>query len=178
MTADVIAIDRTFDHVLANILNRVTVTGTDCWEYNGYKNEKGYGRATCRTDGGRKTVIVHRFVYECLVGPIDDGLTIDHLCRVRSCCNPDHLEPVTMSENYRRGSRPHGVYCKPGLHLNVPSHRTTSQECGPCKLRARRVRYRAIRDAGYPRTVAHRACGWNDDRIRDELGVEVEGATL
>ena len=48
----------------------------------------------------------HRFAYEMLVGPIPEGLDLDHLCRVRHCVNPNHLEPVTRSENLRRGIRP------------------------------------------------------------------------
>lgn len=46
----------------------------------------------------------HRFAYELHHGPIPDGLHIDHLCRVRACCNPDHLEVVTPSENSLRGA--------------------------------------------------------------------------
>ncbi len=45
----------------------------------------------------------HRLAYSALVGPIPDGLDLDHLCRTRSCCNPAHLEPVTRGENVRRG---------------------------------------------------------------------------
>lgn len=45
----------------------------------------------------------HRVAYELLVGPIPEGLVLDHLCRVRHCVNPDHLEPVTKRENERRG---------------------------------------------------------------------------
>jgi hypothetical protein len=48
-------------------------------------------------------LLVHRDVYEQLVGPIPEGLVLDHLCRNRSCCNPAHLEPVTTAENVRRG---------------------------------------------------------------------------
>jgi len=44
----------------------------------------------------------HRYAYELLRGPIPDGLTLDHLCRVTRCVNPDHLEPVTLAENVRR----------------------------------------------------------------------------
>ncbi|WP_375791707.1 HNH endonuclease signature motif containing protein [Actinoplanes campanulatus] len=49
-----------------------------------------------------KAVTAHRYSYESLIGPIPDGLTIDHLCRNRPCINPDHLEPVTQAENNRR----------------------------------------------------------------------------
>lgn len=45
----------------------------------------------------------HRFIYEQLVGPIGGGLQLDHLCRVRHCVNPDHLEPVTQRVNMMRG---------------------------------------------------------------------------
>jgi hypothetical protein len=45
----------------------------------------------------------HRFAYLEFVGPIPDGLVLDHLCRNKKCVNPDHLEPVTNAENLRRG---------------------------------------------------------------------------
>jgi len=48
----------------------------------------------------------HRFAYEALVGPIPDGLVIDHLCRVRHCVNPAHMAPVTTGENVLRGESP------------------------------------------------------------------------
>lgn len=47
----------------------------------------------------------HRFAYESFIGPIPPGLQIDHLCRVRTCFNPEHLEAVTSEENTRRGNR-------------------------------------------------------------------------
>src|SRR5690348_8963192 len=62
----------------------------------------GYGRFY--TEG--KIVMAHRFAYEALVGPIPEGLQMDHLCRVRSCVNPRHLEPVTARENALRGIGP------------------------------------------------------------------------
>lgn len=70
-----------------------------CWQWKGYINPKGYGEV--RFDG--RPQHAHRAVYMLLVGPIADGLHVDHLCRVRSCVNPEHLEPVTMHENIRRG---------------------------------------------------------------------------
>ena len=51
----------------------------------------------------RPQVYAHRYAYEFCVGPIPEGLTIDHLCRVRACVRPDHLEPVTMRINTLRG---------------------------------------------------------------------------
>ena len=47
-------------------------------------------------------VLAHRLAYETLIGPVPDGLQIDHLCRVRLCCNPAHLEAVTAKTNTRR----------------------------------------------------------------------------
>src|SRR3989304_2992011 len=75
----------------------------------------GYGRVWCN---GRMQM-VHRLIYEALVGPIPNGLTIDHLCRVRRCVNPDHMEPVTMLVNCLRGEGPTAkqarqTHCKNG----------------------------------------------------------------
>lgn len=66
-----------------------------CWEWIGARNPSGYGHLG--VDG--KTVYAHRFAYILLIGPIPAGLEIDHLCRVRACVNPGHLEPVTPKVN-------------------------------------------------------------------------------
>lgn len=60
-------------------------------------NKAGYGGYY---RGG--SMLAHRLAYVAWKGPIDDGMEIDHLCRVRNCCNPDHLEQVTHEENMRR----------------------------------------------------------------------------
>jgi hypothetical protein len=75
---------------------------TGCWLWSGLQNRKGYGVIKDKD----KTVYVHRFTFERAKGKIPDGLEIDHLCRVRACCNPDHLEAVTHLENVRRGFSP------------------------------------------------------------------------
>ena len=73
----------------------------DCWIWRGGMSSKGYGLLGIGVQGER--VNAHRYAYELLVGPIPPGLEIDHLCRVRHCVNPAHLEPVTGRENTRRG---------------------------------------------------------------------------
>ncbi len=70
-----------------------------CWLWRAGKDHLGYGQI--RRDGSHAKA--HRVAYDLLVGPIPDGLELDHLCRVRNCVNPAHLEPVTHAENVRRG---------------------------------------------------------------------------
>ena len=81
----------------------------ECWLWIAYRNWKGYGTFGVRpTTGGRQYEIVqaHRYAYLTLVGPITEGITLDHLCRVRHCVNPSHLEVVTNRENILRGIGP------------------------------------------------------------------------
>lgn len=72
-----------------------------CWLWTASVNQLGYGRF--RVDNTTR-VTAHRYAYETLVGPIPDGQELDHLCRVRSCVNPAHLEPVSHRENVLRGT--------------------------------------------------------------------------
>jgi hypothetical protein len=81
---------------------RRSLLGDDCWEFQGAIDTYGYGVVQLRQ---KKTGKAHRAVYEAMVGPIPEGLTIDHLCRTTSCVNPDLMEPVTAEENSRRDSR-------------------------------------------------------------------------
>lgn len=74
---------------------------SECWLWHGPLKPDGYGFFTIR-DPRKRTAYAHRHAYEQLVGPIPQGLTIDHLCRVPACVNPAHMEIVTRSENNRR----------------------------------------------------------------------------
>lgn len=73
---------------------------TGCWLWTGYLTPRGYAAGTVAM---KKGVRMHRVTYAQLRGPIPDGLQLDHLCRVRHCINPWHLEAVTCRENLMRG---------------------------------------------------------------------------
>ena len=123
---------------------RVVVMGS-CWLWTGAIDRKtGYGRCWYQ----RRLRLVHRLVYEVTVGPIPDGLTIDHLCRNRACVNPDHLEPVSMRENVLRGigytaEKARQTHCKRGHPFDlVNTYRMPSggRDCRICG-RERKRRY-------------------------------------
>jgi len=79
----------------------------DCWTWNANTDKDGYGIFSMPTGGPQaRNVKAHRWAYEQYVGPIPDGLVIDHLCRNRGCVNPGHLEPVTARENTVRSDNP------------------------------------------------------------------------
>ena len=71
---------------------------SSCWLWIGSRDQNGYGLFRC--DGLYKA---HRWAYARWVGSLVDGLTVDHLCGVKSCVNPSHLEQISRSENIRRG---------------------------------------------------------------------------
>jgi hypothetical protein len=75
-----------------------------CWLWIGATDENGYGRFGDWQDGRTRMFLPHRISYELHVGPIPDGLVLDHLCRTPSCVNPDHLDPVRQRVNVLRGN--------------------------------------------------------------------------
>jgi hypothetical protein len=78
-----------------------TVDENGCWIWNRHKDRQGYGRITVNGKRGRSA---YRHFYEERYGKIPQGLVLDHLCKVTSCVNPDHLEVVTVAENNRRSA--------------------------------------------------------------------------
>lgn len=124
-----------------------------CWVWTGAKSW-GYG---CYSAKGVKTRRAHRVAYLALVGAIPDGLVLDHLCRVKACVNPAHLEPVTQRENVLRGdgAKPQ-THCKYGHPLTPgntyvrysPGSQTEKRrDCRTC-VRAKRSRYKARHRTG------------------------------
>jgi hypothetical protein len=111
--------------------DRVTKHPEGCWEWTGPLTQ-GYGVIGA---GGRHAGLIrtHRLSYELLVGPIPEGLQIDHLCKNRKCCNPEHLEPVTGAENVRRAFENHTL-CPRGHELPPKASPGVRRvQCKTCK---------------------------------------------
>lgn len=111
-----------------------------CWIWTGYVNPSGYGRGYY----AKKARAVHRVTYEVMVGPIPDGLEIDHLCRVKVCCNPEHLEPVTRSVNQLRIPERQKDFCSKGHALTEDNlykraDRPTWRICHTCQREQQRA---------------------------------------
>lgn len=123
--------------VIDRVMRRLTLDANDCWIFHGSLTTKGYGHIKV----GRSMRPTHRVTYEFFVGPIPDGLVLDHLCRVRDCCNPDHLEPVTNRENYLRGVRrsrtthcPYGhPYDEANTYVHINREGQRRRACRTCR---------------------------------------------
>ena len=116
-----------------------------CWLWVGGVNKEGYGYFTVNG----KSLRAHRWSYEYLIGKIPDELVIDHMCRVRNCVNPDHLEAVTSKENILRG---HGrwwissqlTHCHRGHPFsgdNLAYKKSGQRRCRECERILSNIRY-------------------------------------
>lgn len=75
-----------------------------CWRFTGRHSEKGYGHVGIgfKLDGSKTVGRVHKVAFEAIVGPVAPEHELDHLCLVKDCWRPDHLDAVTGDENRRR----------------------------------------------------------------------------
>lgn len=119
----------------------VSVDASGCWPWPGSHDHRGYGRVSL---GRFRKVMAHRLAYELAVGPIPDGMELDHLCRNKRCVNPAHLEPVTHIENVRRSAAAENAaktHCVRGHlladHAYLYRGRRVCRPCGRIKSRAR-----------------------------------------
>lgn len=112
-----------------------------CWLWAGAVSKSGYATMTV----GGKTAMAHRASYEAFAGEIPAGLHIDHKCKVRCCVNPQHLEPVTPSENNRRSPRvaPLPAACKHGHPFEGDNLyiKQGQRHCRQCRREAALRRY-------------------------------------
>ena len=134
--------------VADRLLRKVEIVESGCWEWRGYIKADGYGQVA---DSDRKMRLAHRIAYREFVGPIPDGMTLDHLCRVRHCVNPEHLEPVSQRENTLRGDtitarQAAQTHCKNGHELtpdNIYRRKNGGRNCRACSIARSAARRKA-----------------------------------
>ena len=119
-----------------------------CWLWTGATNRQSYGQFCIRlTTGAWRQKRAHRLAYIDLRGDIPGHLQIDHLCRIRPCVNPWHLEPVTSRENSRRGvgwngDKAHCTRGHPYCESNTYTDARGSRHCRTCEAARKRAYYR------------------------------------
>lgn len=132
-----------------------------CWLWEGALTDDGYGRVSTDVPDAR-SVGAHRASYELARGPIQAGLHLDHLCRVRHCVNPAHLEPVTCAVNIARGetgaAEARKTHCRYGhaydarnTYRNAKGHRYCRKCNAGHSLRRKAKQRAARRDEQAPR---------------------------
>lgn len=134
------------DSVVDRFWQKVHKTET-CWLWAGAAGGDAEGGHYGYLNVAGKVERAHRFAYELLVGPVPDGMVLDHLCRVRLCVNPAHLEPVTDRINNLRGDRGGRTECKHGHAFTAENtiwrrgrYGYQQRECRACRrLRQRKA---------------------------------------
>lgn len=137
---------------------KVSVVPGGCWLWTASLYPNGYG-CFHLSSRPRRSALAHRWCYEQVMGPVPAGLDLDHVCRVRRCVNPGHLEPVTRSENLLRSplmgqAARDRTHCKRGHELagdNLYIHKG-HRHCLACKAAAKR----SARAAADPEELARR----------------------
>jgi hypothetical protein len=141
------------------VQKRLVRDSSGCWLWTGSCTHNGYGTVGVkREDGSWSRAYVHRLTFLWANGPIPPKLDLDHLCRVRHCANPNHLEPVTRGENTRRGLLPSMIRarflrdvkaCKNGHAFDAENtiwRKTGGRACRKC-AQLRSIKYEVKRSA-------------------------------
>lgn len=132
-------------------LNKVDRLPNGCWQWRGGKDRNGYAHQVhivLEPHMPSKRIYAHRFAYWLYIGEIPKALTLDHLCRNRSCVNPRHLEPIPHRENVLRGTswaaiNSRKTRCPKGhqlAHPNLYITNTGSRRCRTCWLAQAKAR--------------------------------------
>lgn len=134
-----------------NFWKKVEKSEYGCWLWRGLVMPDGYGQVQMK---GARARVAHRVAYEEIKGAIPEGLVLDHLCRVRHCVNPAHLEPVTLAENTARGI---GItvknslkrFCKRGHPFTEENtyRKGSHRGCKACRMASERAKYGERRKA-------------------------------
>jgi hypothetical protein len=149
---------------------------TGCHVWIGYRNKEGYGRA--RFQGSKQ--MVHRIIWEYKNGPVPEGLELDHICRNRSCCNPEHLRAVTAQVNIlasdnlcaQNARKTHCPKCGGEYSVNKIGRRF----CRPCfnKNYAAYVRRRRAEDPEFRQRLDQATKKWAEGRYLADPGYKAK----
>ena len=154
---------------------------TGCWNWTASKCKEGYRAGYGIFNVGGRASSPYVLTYTALVGPVPAGLELDHLCRNRGCCNPEHLEPVTHAENMARSIRAMQTHCIRG-HEFTPAntYRTTNgtRGCRRCHAdqelnrpgRKEAARERYVRNMQDPAWRARRAAYGQARKLKARAG--------
>ncbi len=121
------------------LMTKVDTLTSSCWLWVGSMYRNGYGKY------GRKGIMAHRIFYTLFREHVPEDMALDHLCKVRRCVNPDHLEIVTLAENIRRGDSLWGLnsrktHCKRGHEFTLKNTGVQRSDggrvCRKCKATA------------------------------------------
>ncbi len=116
----------------------IIIGDDNCWNWSGFTDKDGYGKI----NRNYKCYFSHRFFYDVFVGIKDESTVIDHICKNRKCCNPDHLREVSCKENANNNSNSpiamnaQKTHCIRGhelIHPNIYAH-NNRRRCKKCNL--------------------------------------------
>ena len=165
------------DWIMSNCkVEFMAIPMSECWIWMGTQDQDGYGMVRSSASQGpmRRT---HRVAYHLVYGDIPIGMQLDHVCRIRKCCNPLHMDVVTLHENVLRGERhkPWLAECVKCGSDDIAYRKRgngRNRECRACK----RVRDTARRKAALTDTPS--LCKVLPGRVRKLLLVDDEPTTL